>query len=112
GYGNNIYLDNIVLSGSCAPFVAIDNSLNAKPEVRIYPNPSEGVFTINLNEIYASGIDISIYNLIGQKVWNQNFPVQSGEFGTQLDLRHLPKSAYFLHANWEKNHISQKILVR
>jgi endonuclease I len=57
-------------------------------DVNIYPNPSNGNFTINnSNEIYS----IEVYNLLGQKVFERN-----NTNATALSISHLNKGVYLI----------------
>ena len=39
------------------------------PEVKIYPNPSNGIFEVESSDAIES---ISVYNLLGQRIWIQD----------------------------------------
>jgi len=84
-YGNGSYAlttaDNVVIieggdfgGGEAKTFQAIDNLSNDEMSlakvIKVYPNPSNGWFTINNNK--SSKIDYVVYNLLGQSVLTGN----------------------------------------
>ena len=74
-------------------------------ETFIYPNPGNGMFSIETNLILGGQIDI--YNVLGDKVKS----IQSKERNNQVDLMGFPKGIYLvkIHSNGEV--ISQKIIL-
>ena len=74
-------------------------------ETLVYPNPTTGKVTIELNS--DLGGQIEIYNVLGDKVKS----IQSKERNNQVDLMGFPKGIYLvkIHSNGEV--ISQKIIL-
>ena len=77
-----------------------DNSLT------LYPNPNNGVFTIELQESVAH--DIEIVNTNGQVVFGQ---YSSNSQIQHLDLGHLTKGVYLVKVTTSANAIMQKLVV-
>jgi hypothetical protein len=77
----------------------------------LYPNPVTDFLYINLSD-FSQTVDLSIYNIIGQKLQRitsiNTLELQENRF--RLDIRHLPKGAYILVAEDEKMIISEKFL--
>ncbi|TAE54932.1 MAG: PKD domain-containing protein, partial [Bacteroidetes bacterium] len=64
-YGNNLYLDNIRISGACkAPVNSVDPQENALT-VRVLPNPNQGYFTLQKPAVAARW---SVYDAWGKCV--------------------------------------------
>jgi len=86
GWGNIIYLDNINVT---APGLTGIANITNNNDVKIFPNPSIGVFNLVVNN-YEPIMDytISIYDLLGQQVYSaslntlpqitQGFPINLG----------------------------------
>ena len=84
----------------CIP-VGIEVELDNMPEITIYPNPSNGTFTI---ENATSIQTLEIYNVNGQKV-------QVELFNNQLDLTDQPKGIYLLRVLLGSGElVSQKLM--
>ncbi len=71
--GSKLYIDNLNLIGANSISIALN-----QPEIRCYPNPSSGMFTLsmNSNEKYT----VNVYNSIGQKVWFEKDCVNGTHF--------------------------------
>ncbi len=78
-----------------------------KASIEIYPNPSNGLFTINLSNITDLKTKLEVYNLIGEKVWEENVNKEN----TTLNLSFLPKGLYYLSVKSENKIITKKITI-
>lgn len=68
------------------------------PSITAFPNPSDGISTIQLNGINNKSIPYSIYNLNGKEL--QQGQLEINEFGyVQLDFSELNKGIYFIQLN-------------
>jgi PKD repeat protein len=65
GRGNNIYIDNINLTGS---FTGIDEEDALTSAISVYPNPSDGVSNVDFNIIKGASISLEVKDMIGQTV--------------------------------------------
>ena len=73
-------------------------------EIKIYPNPSQGIF--NLNNPYPEST-VSIYNIYGQLVWQHQLLQQ----GLQNINTALSEGVYTLKLDSEEAHLTSKIVV-
>jgi len=62
--------------------------------VGIYPNPSAGVFNVNLDKRLVGSVDIQIYNALGAVVRSYNF--NSPDEVKSIDLQNAPKGLYIV----------------
>ncbi len=71
-----------------AIFLGIDNKpeLDIISEFVLWPNPSNGIFNVNLNLNNPQKVNISIYSIIGQKIYNSDFNHLSTGINT-LDIQ-------------------------
>lgn len=65
----------------------VDNNIN------VYPNPSNGLFTIYFGQEPRSNVLIQVYNLEGRKVYEDKFP---GNKTVQVNMQGVPASIYLL----------------
>ena len=73
-------------------------------DVVIYPNPSHGLFNINLG---LGQWQVSVYDIIGRKVFEGPC-----EGNSTIDLGQCPQGLYFLKASDGKHEVNEKIVVR
>ena len=64
--------------------------------VQVYPNPSTGVFTFNIESRKGAILTIRTLNSIGQEVALQEMNLTTGSNTSQLDLSHLNDGLYFV----------------
>ncbi len=94
GWGNIVYLDNINVT---APGLTSIPNITNNNDVRIYPNPSSGVFNLIVSN-YEPTMDytISVYNLLGQQVYSASLNVLPQIMqGFSIDLGNKTNGMYF-----------------
>ncbi len=75
--------------------------------VTIYPNPAEGLFTINIDEMEGPA-NLSLINAVGQKIFSKSIKIIKG-IANQLDIRKYERGNYYLVIQTDKDYIIQKI---
>lgn len=106
GYGSHPYGD--LLEYGVTSGAGISNSkLNAK--IDIFPNPTGGIVTINLNwQSTKNTYQLAVYNLIGEQVYSsKNIQLNIAK----IDLSNQPSGIYFIKIKTEEGEISKKIIV-
>jgi subtilisin family serine protease len=106
GEGDNVFIDNI----------SITNTTNTKPSVqkssgfRIYPNPSDGRFTI-ASDILEGTYNIKVLSLLGNSVYSASGD-SNGRLMRAIDLSHLPAGVYLINISNENQNFNQRIIIR
>jgi uncharacterized delta-60 repeat protein len=85
------------------PEIDTNPSYNA---IIIYPNPSKGIYTIDLS-YEKEPTNIAIYNVLGELVYNQSLTPQTQN---QIDLTHLANGYYIARINNETRITQQKLI--
>lgn len=88
--------------------VSIDNGLARF--VKVYPNPSNGIFTVAFSEMNASQVSVSVYNVHGQEVLNEVSDQTVGNFATNMDISNQPEGTYLLKIEVDGNMYMKQIL--
>ncbi|MBL7803708.1 MAG: choice-of-anchor I family protein [Saprospiraceae bacterium] len=76
---------------------------------RIYPNPNNGMFTVELSELPAQYVHLRILNAVGQIVYTQT---QLTTLQTAIDLGSMPKGLYFVQLNSDGQTVSYRVIVQ
>ena len=76
--------------------------------ILIYPNPSNGIFTIEVDEaIYK----LSIYDYLGKEITAYKISKEN-EYKFLLDLSNNSKGLYFIHLFTDNDFLSNKIIIK
>jgi PKD repeat protein len=104
GYGNNLYLDNVNVDAT----VGIDQQ-DQLGLVSVYPNPSAGLYNLELRGVDAKQVSYSLTDLQGRVVINQRINVGNNYRGI-IDLRQAPQGIYLLRLISEKGSRTVKLV--
>ena len=76
GFGNNLYIDNINLTGN--GFVGITQPDFANEEIRVYPNPFTNQLTIGRGQWAGKNkeTEIKVYDIFGRTIFRNGFLLQ------------------------------------
>jgi len=73
----------------------IDNKL-AIDQMKFFPNPSNGKFTLNFNLAAKGNTEVSILNLEGKTVYSEELKDFTGNYNKEIDISANPKGVYFI----------------
>jgi len=76
----------------------------------VFPNPSNGSFTVNMDLGTAVDMNISVTDLQGKEVYTESIS-NTSNFSRNLDLTHLNKGVYIFRATTETGSAVQKIVI-
>jgi len=87
------------------------NKINDKNDgaITVYPNPSNGVFTIQSSVVSGKSL-VEVYNVLGEKVYSQSSILNSP---VSINLKDSPAGIYFVRAydEGQKNIATAKIII-
>lgn len=109
GYTCSNYPHITPLNGGNCSLVGIDdNSFAEEEQVTIFPNPTQGVFTINWNEFAKQCVQLVIHNQMGELVYSQVFA------NSNSAVIELPVAAgmYMLELRSESTSLTRKICIQ
>ena len=87
------------------------NSLN-RTEVAVYPNPSNGTFTLELIPVKSQNFDVTVYNSLGIVVYQQLNVAANGKYSTEISSGDLPEGIYTLTVTGKDTNYIKKIVIR
>jgi bacillopeptidase F (M6 metalloprotease family) len=89
----------------------LDENNQDKALVKVFPNPARDIIYIDHGKLHTSGLKLSIYNLDGRRILEQN--LVQGENRTGIDISEFSPGLYFYHISGNNNMLeSGKILVQ
>ena len=71
-------------------------AINPMTTARVYPNPATDMLNIEVNASQASEMSISVYNIMGQMVMNQNVNLTTGINTKPISISNLTSGVYFV----------------
>jgi hypothetical protein len=107
GYGNNLYVDNINIANN----VGVTELTELNVDVNVYPNPSNGNFTVDVTTITTEDVRIEVMNSLGQVVYTTTANKVHGQNLYNVDLSNVENGMYMVNVYTGKNITTQKITV-
>ena len=77
-------------------------------EIKLYPNPNDGHFSIDLSEVEYGQIQLEVFDALGKQVYASNL---RAEPKIEMDVSHLSKGLYQLRMKSEKGYYRAKVVV-
>jgi hypothetical protein len=85
-----------------------DNIFDGK--LSVHPNPSKGIFNLDLVEVNSGEYVISVTNILGEVVYFDTRNVNNNS-STKLDLSNLNNGIYMLNVQNENSNINKKLII-
>ena len=79
-------------------------------DVAVYPNPSNGNFTVRFAGDAEGAVSIKVSDALGREVRSFRMAKQAGAFEETLDLNSLDNGVYMLQINDGKNKTVKRIV--
>ena len=96
--GYNVDCDLVeTISKEVVVFVTTDvEELENQFKVSILPNPNDGNFILNFENIFNQKIEIELYDMGGRDMMRKAFDISNGNTSHSINLSHFPKGIYCL----------------
>ena len=88
------------------------NSLNNSSSLNIYPNPSNGNFTIEMNGMIIGSYTLKIRNLLGEELETENFISTGSENVHSINLSKLSNGIYQISLSNTNTQFNKLILIQ
>lgn len=75
-------------------------------DITIYPNPSNGVFTVSLANMKAKRADLRIMNVIGNEIYHEVITRENAQLTTTIDLSRYSKAKGLYYVKLETDNFS------
>lgn len=84
---------------------------NSIKRLIVYPNPSADIFNINFTSTQKQDITISIINVIGEEIFNDELSWYKGHYRKEIDLTNKAKGIYFLDIETDNGVINKRLIL-
>ena len=80
--------------------------------VEIYPNPNNGMFTLNLNTNGNETVNILVLNSIGEAVYKLDNISINNSYKNEINLSEFSEGLYYIHISSGDSYYLKKVVVR
>ncbi|MGB0864317.1 MAG: S8 family serine peptidase [Saprospiraceae bacterium] len=105
-----IAIDNFRIS--LTPIITNTMSLDILTKMNVYPNPSTGLFHINVQDMSNEPVTLSVFDALGRVVTSYQTTLSNDDATIQLDLSSFTKGIYLLQLQSRQGQITEKIMVK
>jgi hypothetical protein len=88
-----------------------DIGKNPLTRISVYPNPSNGNITVEINSTETQNVQITARNILGQTIISKNFKVTDESLNANIDLSKEAKGLYFIEITSGKEKELKRIVV-
>lgn len=107
GFTSDLALDDVNITS------AVGISKGLAGNIKVYPNPSEGQFNVELNDVTsASEAVLTVSDLTGKKVYAAPISLQNARYEGQINLSNLPKGVYILSVEAGSDRHFQRLTIQ
>jgi hypothetical protein len=89
-------------------FTGFDNTVHP---FDIYPNPNNGLFDLSMQDINGQNAVITIYNLIGDLIYEKNLETTEGSINGEIQLHDVANGVYFVKINANNKILTKKLVI-
>lgn len=100
---------DVILADPTGPIAVSEGALTSA--LNIFPNPSNGIFTVNMDLGTTVDMNITVTDLQGKEVYTETVN-NAANFSRNLDLSHLNKGVYIFRAATATGSAIQKIVIK
>ena len=86
--------------------------LQNRTDISVYPNPSNGTFTLELKSVQSQNFDVKIYNSLGVAVYQQLNVAANNKYSREIGSGDLPEGIYTLTVTGKDTNYIKKIVIR
>ena len=87
----------------------LNDELLELDDLKIYPNPNHGIFTLEFREKTYGLIDVYVYDLKGTVLFGEQVNVDNEIYSASIDIAQAPAGVYFLLIKRADASLTQKI---
>lgn len=105
-FGNNLYIDNISISTT----TSIDDRASISGNIRIYPNPADGIVHLE-SDNQVEDLNFSVLNSLGMVVYSRQIK-HTSKLAETINLSNLPKGVYIVKISGNNTSEQQKLILK
>lgn len=108
GNGNNFYFDDFNIPG----IASTQEEWNMGNALRIYPNPNNGMFTVDMDLQEGGAGQFKLIDMTGKTVWQNELQLQNGTNAYPVETRGLKPGIYWLNIHTPGAVLNEKLIIQ
>jgi hypothetical protein len=92
--------------------LGVDNGLASSASVKVYPNPSNGEFQVEISKWNAGTVDVAMYSADGKLIFTKKVLNNGDSQILQINDTHFSSGIYYLRVSDEAHSSVSKIIVQ
>lgn len=80
-------------------------------QIQIAPNPNSGNFNIQIARLHSNPLQISLFDMVGNRVFQKVIEQASAEMTERISLSNLPTGVYLLEVKGKNQTSTQKLVI-
>ena len=108
---NNAPYNKLLTSNGCVPISTGVEEIESSYELNVYPNPTDGDFTLTFNGVEKANYVVELRNSLGQSVYKEEVKDFIGSYSKSLNLEKYGKGVYTVNISNSKNQAVKKLIV-
>ena len=86
--------------------------LQQDEDVAIYPNPSNGVFTISVSNLEAQEVELTILNVIGNEIYRETIKRTEPTISKTINLDRHAKGLYYVKLEADNYSAVRRVVIK
>ena len=78
----------------------------------LYPNPTRGLLNIEFDNIDNKISSVSVVNVLGDKIYNDNLDNKKSKYSSQIDLSKYSNGIYFVRLKTKDGFVTKKLILQ
>ncbi len=99
---------NVVAPGTVTGLLAASRE---ELNYSIYPNPTNGNFSLNMDGLKSADAKIAVYNLVGELVYSAQAGTDNGSLAKDIQLNDVSNGVYFIKVSAGNKVFTKKVIV-
>lgn len=103
--------DTAIFTITVDPCIGIHERNQAVGSIQIFPNPNQGQFELQLNDLQGRTAEVILFDLTGQQIQHQNIPLTGNKQQVNINLGSQAQGLYILHVKNSYGSYHQRIII-
>ncbi|MCF6341283.1 MAG: T9SS type A sorting domain-containing protein [Bacteroidales bacterium] len=93
-------------------YIGVDENVDARHSIRVYPNPSNGEFSLTINSLSGEVYQLSVTDLTGKALLEREVICTPGENKVNVQLGELDKGIYLVNVRNSSQVVTEQLMIK